>query len=128
MWLLPPRCCSAAEREADNLLELATDAFYAEAAQFAGADEATVRELFAARALRQDAFEAVALAITAEQFPDETALARARQQAFQNEIVALRESATVERAEEWQQLIPTEPDLQTAYTDRLANVTQPIEP
>ncbi|MEO1664830.1 MAG: hypothetical protein AAFU54_09340 [Chloroflexota bacterium] len=87
-----------------------------------------MRELFAARALRQDAFEAVALAITAEQFPDETALARARQQAFQNEIVALRESATVERAEEWQQLIPTEPDLQTAYTDRLANVTQPIEP
>ncbi|MEM6530196.1 MAG: hypothetical protein AAF653_17990, partial [Chloroflexota bacterium] len=122
-----PVLLSAAERDADNLLARATDAFYVQAEQFAGAEEATVRELFAARALRQSAFEAVALEFTAEQFPDETELARARQQAFQNEIVALRESGTVERSEEWQQFIPTEPDLQTEFAERLATVTQPIE-
>ncbi len=90
--------------DSPETLQVATDTFYVEAATLTGADEGAVRALFGARLLRAQFFEAV----------DGDFIEWAFEQ---------QQAADIQRAEDWQRLIPADIDGAELLGEALSAIT-----
>lgn len=104
------------EAQADEF-DAALEAFYEQATAFADATRDEVRALFAAQALRQAFFEQVTDAAEVEDTD-------ARNEIFQAWLQTRLENAEVERADEWRQFTPVEPDFGDLLNAELTQIVR----